>query len=41
VGTVNRGISLIRSGIVANNKGAVVGDSTTGFEMMRITEVLG
>jgi translation initiation factor 6 len=41
VGTVNRGISLVRSGIVANNKGAVVGDLTTGFEMMRITEVLG
>ncbi len=41
VGTVNRGISIVRSGLVANNKGAIVGELTTGFEMMRITETLG
>ncbi|RLG85271.1 MAG: translation initiation factor IF-6 [Thermoprotei archaeon] len=41
VGTVNFGIGFIRSGLVANTHGALVGERTTGPEMLRITQVLG
>ncbi len=41
VGTINRGIGFVRSGAVANNRGAIVGSSTTGFEIMRLIETLG
>ena len=41
VATVNRGRSFLRGGIVANDRGALVGDETTGIEIMRITQVLG
>ncbi len=41
VGTVNRGKTMIRSGLVANDNGALVGDDTTGFEIVRIIQVLG
>ncbi|MEF8847665.1 MAG: translation initiation factor IF-6 [Candidatus Thermoplasmatota archaeon] len=40
-GTVNHGVPLIGSGVVANNKGAIVGSLTTGIEMGRIEEALG
>ena len=40
-GTVNRGSIFVRSGIVANSKGALVGFETTGVELMRIQAVLG
>lgn len=39
--TANTGDSLVRNSVLANSKGAVVGDMTTGFEMNRIDEALG
>ena len=41
VGTVNKGKSFMRGGIVVNDHGALVGDETAGPELMRITQVLG
>ena len=41
IGTVNHGVPLIGSGIIANTKGAVIGNLTTGIEMGRIEEALG
>jgi translation initiation factor 6 len=41
IGTVNHGDPMIGSGLVANTKGAVIGDRTTGIEMGRIEEALG
>jgi translation initiation factor 6 len=41
VGTVNKGKSFLRGGIVVNDHGALVGDETAGPELMRITHVLG
>ena len=38
--TVNKGVPYPRIGIIANSKGAIVGNETTGPEMMRIFEVL-
>ena len=40
IGTVNHGVPLIGSGLVANSKGAVVGNLTTGIELGRIEEAL-
>jgi len=41
IGTVNHGSPIIGSGLVANSKGAIIGDLTTGIEMGRIEEALG
>jgi translation initiation factor 6 len=41
IGTVNHGSPVIGSGLVANSKGAVIGNLTTGIEMGRIEEALG
>ncbi len=41
VGTVNTGIPLIGSGILANSKGFIAGGETTGHEMGRIEDALG
>lgn len=41
VGTVNKGKSFLRGGLVVNDRGALVGDETAGPELMRITQVLG
>jgi len=41
IGTVNHGFPMIGSGLVANSKGAIIGDQTTGIEMGRIEEALG
>ena len=41
IGTVNHGVPLIGSGLVANSKAAIVGNLTTGIEMGRIEEALG
>jgi len=41
IGTVNHGVPLIGSGLVANSKGAIIGNQTTGIEMGRIEEALG
>lgn len=41
VGTVNDGVSFVRSGIIANTRGAIVGSLTTGPELMNISRALG
>lgn len=41
IGTVNHGFPMIGSGLVANTKGAIIGNMTTGIEMGRIEEALG
>jgi len=41
IGTVNHGFPMIGSGLVANTKGAIIGNITTGIEMGRIEEALG
>jgi translation initiation factor 6 len=38
--TVNFGVGFVKVGLVANNNGAVVGELTTGPEIMRIMEIL-
>ncbi len=40
IATVNRGRMFLRSGMVANDKGALVGEDTTGHELMRIQQIL-
>ncbi|RLE83148.1 MAG: translation initiation factor IF-6 [Thermoprotei archaeon] len=40
VGTVNRGSPFLRAGMLANDKGALVGDETTGPEILRIQQIL-
>ncbi|MEM0492734.1 MAG: translation initiation factor IF-6 [Candidatus Thermoplasmatota archaeon] len=40
-GTVNHGFPMIGTGLVANTKGALIGNQTTGIEMNRIEEALG
>jgi len=40
IGTINHGVPLIGSGLVANTKGAIVGNLTTGIELGRIEEAL-
>lgn len=41
IGTVNHGVPMIGSGLIANTKGAIIGNRTTGIEMGRIEEALG
>ena len=41
IGTINHGFPMIGSGLVANTKGAIIGNQTTGIEMGRIEEALG
>jgi len=41
IGTVNYGTSFIGSGVVANTKGAVIGNASTGIEMGRVEWTLG
>jgi len=41
VGTVNRGVGFLKTGIVANARGAVIGEETTGPEIARIEDQLG
>lgn len=41
IGTVNFGSPLVGSGLLANSKGYVVGEETTGPEIGRIEDVLG
>jgi len=40
IGTVNHGSPVIGSGLVANNKGAIIGNLSTGIELGRIEEAL-
>ncbi|MDK6028525.1 translation initiation factor IF-6 [Ignisphaera sp. 4213-co] len=39
IGTVNFGVGFIKSGLVGNTKGILVGDRTTGPEILRISKV--
>jgi len=39
-GTVNSGVPYVKAGLIANSQGAVVGFSTTGPELMAITNTL-
>ena len=41
LGTTNGGVQFVRSGILANSKGAVVGPLTRGAELMQISIALG
>lgn len=41
IGTVNFGSPLVGSGLLANSKGYVVGEETTGPELSRIEDTLG
>jgi translation initiation factor 6 len=41
VGTVNFGSPLVGSGVLANCRGYVAGDETTGPELGRIEDALG
>jgi translation initiation factor 6 len=41
VGTVNRGVPYVKSGLIVNSKGAIAGDATTGPETDRIEEAMG
>ena len=40
-GTVNDGVPFVRSGVIANTKGAIIGSLTTGPELMNISRALG
>lgn len=40
IGTVNRGVGFVRTGIIANKNGALVGNETTGPEIARIEDSL-
>ena len=40
VGTINGGIPFIRSGLLANDNGAVIGNMTTGPEILIISNAL-
>jgi translation initiation factor 6 len=38
IGSVNRGVTYVRSGLVVNSHGAIAGRETTGPELDRIEE---
>jgi len=40
IGTVNRGTGYIRTGVIANSRGAVIGSATTSPEIARIEDAL-
>lgn len=40
IGTVNFGSGFVKSGIIANSYGLIIGEQTTGPEISRITEAL-
>ncbi len=39
VGTINYGESFVSSGLLVNSKGLMVGEDTTGYELMRLDEI--
>jgi translation initiation factor 6 len=41
IGTVNQGVGYVKTGLVANTKGALIGNATTGPEIARIEDSLG
>ena len=38
IGTVNRGVPYVSTGILVNSKGCVTGEETTGPELVRISQ---
>ena len=40
-GTVNDGVKFVRSGVLANTRGAIVGSRTTGPELLAISRAFG
>ena len=40
VGTVNRGSPYLKAGLIANSRGILIGEDTTGPEIMRVIQVL-
>ena len=40
IGSVNRGNPYVKSGIIVNSKGYIIGGMTTGVEVMRIESAL-
>lgn len=38
IGTVNRGVGYVRTGVIANSNGALIGKDTTSPEIMRIED---
>lgn len=41
IGTINRGVGFIKTGLIVNKNGALIGDVTTGPEIVRIEDSLG
>ncbi len=41
IGTINFGNTFIKSGIIVNNKGILIGSRTTGPEILRIQKAFG
>ena len=41
IGTVNTGSPYVRTGLIANSNGYIMGNDTTGVEMQRIDSTLG
>jgi len=41
IGTVNRGMGLLRTGVIANSRGVLLGNESTGPEINRIQDSLG
>ena len=41
VGTVNCGVPYVKSGVIANSRGYMTGQQTTGIELQRIDDALG
>jgi translation initiation factor 6 len=41
VGTINGGVPFVKSGLIVNDCGAIVGSLTNGSEMMQLTRIFG
>ena len=39
--TLNRGVSYIGACMIVNDKGAIVGETTTGIELSYIEDIMG
>jgi translation initiation factor 6 len=39
-GSINMGISMVGTGLIANSKGYVAGSATSGYELGRIEDIL-
>jgi len=41
IATVNFGDGLVGNGLLVNNKGVIIGEKTTGFEIIRLDDIFG